>query len=60
MIKQSIHPKLAKAQMLAQAGKTPEALALLDKLCKKDKRNADANFLKKPFLEACKKAGYFQ
>lgn len=42
----TIHPKLAKAQMLAQAGKSAEALALLDKVCRKDKRNADANFLK--------------
>ena len=45
-LKPSMHPKLAKAQQLVQTGKLPEALALLDKICRKDKRNADANFLK--------------
>lgn len=32
--------------MLVQSGKHAEALDLLEKLCRKDKRNAEANFLK--------------
>jgi len=49
-IKPSVHPKLVKAQMLAQTGKFHEALVLLDKVCRKDKRNADANFIKGSIL----------
>lgn len=46
----STHPKLAKAQMLVKSGKYAEALVLLDKVCKKDKRNADAWFMQGTIL----------
>ncbi|MCK5003176.1 MAG: tetratricopeptide repeat protein [Gammaproteobacteria bacterium] len=50
MAKSTTHPKLVKAQMLAQSGKYNEALVLLDKVCKKDKRNADAWFMQGTIL----------
>ena len=43
--KSSMHPKLARAQILVQSGMQEEALALLEKLCRKDKRNGEAFFL---------------
>ena len=49
-IKSATHPKLARAQMLVQTGKHAEALDLLEKLCRKDKRNAEAWFMRGTLL----------
>lgn len=48
--KSATHPKLARAQMLVQTGKHAEALDLLEKFCRKDKRNAEAWFMRGTLL----------
>ena len=50
IIKSATHPKLARVQLLAQSGKLSDALDLIDKVCRKDKRNADAWFMKGALL----------